>query len=256
MSLRILTANLMNGGADPEAFAALVRETRADVVAVQELAPAQADALSRVLGHGRLDPRRDKRGMGIALARPARSSRIHLRHRDAHVALLDPAHWPELAAPLEVLNVHMEATTLRRPWAQLARRREQLSGLLAHLDASAGRARVLVGDLNATPAWPVYRRLATRLADAALLDAQRRGTRAARTWPRGLGRLRLLRLDHCFAGGCGVERVDVLDLRGSDHCAVLARVTSAAGSAVPAPARAASRVGFGLRAAEAGGAGV
>jgi endonuclease/exonuclease/phosphatase family metal-dependent hydrolase len=51
-ALRILSANLRNGGADPEAFADLVRETGAEVVAVQELAPAQADALARVLGHG------------------------------------------------------------------------------------------------------------------------------------------------------------------------------------------------------------
>src|SRR5512134_2185567 len=61
----------MNGGADPAAFAELVRETGAEVVAAQELAPEQADALARVLGHGQLDPRRDYRGMGIRLARPA-----------------------------------------------------------------------------------------------------------------------------------------------------------------------------------------
>jgi len=224
VALRILTANLANGRADPAAFAALVRESGAEVVAVQELAPEQADALARVLGHGRLDPRRDKRGMGIALARPARSSRIPLRHRDAQAAELDPSDWPGLAAPLEVLNVHLEATSFRRPWVQLARRRHQVRGLLAHLDASPGRPRVLVGDLNATPLWPAYRRLATRLEDAALLHARRRGVRPARTWPRGVGRLRLLRLDHCLARGCEVTRVEVLDLRGSDHCAVLVEV--------------------------------
>ena len=55
-SLRILSANLASGGADPEAFAELVRRCEPDVVAVQELAPNQADALARLLPHGELSP--------------------------------------------------------------------------------------------------------------------------------------------------------------------------------------------------------
>jgi len=222
VGLRILSANLMNGGADPAAFAELVRATGAEVVAAQELAPEQADALARVLAHGTLDPRRDHRGMGIALARPAHASRIRLRYRDAHAALLDPEQWPGLRTPLEVLNVHMaNAATLRRPLTQVARRREQVRGLLAHLDQSPEQTRVLVGDLNATPLWPAYRRLASRLEDLSALHARRRGSRPARTWPRGLGRFRLVRIDHCLARGCEVARVEVLELRGSDHCALL-----------------------------------
>src|SRR5262249_37184700 len=107
VGLRLLTANMRHGGADPEAFADLVRACGAEGVAVQELGPAQADALGRVLAHGRLDPRPDAMGMGIALARPARLARIPLGWRDAHAAELDPAVWPGLAAPLEVLNLHM-----------------------------------------------------------------------------------------------------------------------------------------------------
>jgi vancomycin resistance protein VanJ len=225
--LRILSANLANGGADPAAFAELVRAAGAEVVAAQELAPEQADALSRVLGHGHLDPRRDHRGMGIALARPGRASRIRLRYRDAHAALLEPREWPGLRARLEVVNVHIaNAVTLRRPLAQLARRRAQVRGLLAHLDASPGQPRVVLGDLNATPLWPLYRRLASRLEDLSALHARRRGARPARTWPRGLGRLRLARIDHCLARGCGVARVEVLELSGSDHCALLVELAA------------------------------
>lgn len=226
-SLRILSANLMNGGADPAAFADLVRETGAEVVAAQELAPEQADALARVLGHGQLDPRRDHRGMGIALAAPARASRIRLRYRDAHAAELDPREWPALGAPLEVLNVHIaNAATLRSPLAHVTNRLAQLEGLLAHLDAHPGRSRVLLGDLNATPLWPLYRRLAARLEDLHALHARRQGRRPAPTWPRGLGRLRLLRIDHCLARGCEVTRVEVLDLPGSDHCALLVELAA------------------------------
>jgi vancomycin resistance protein VanJ len=229
VGLRILSANLANGRADPAAFAELVYASGAEVVATQELAPEQAEALARVLGHGRLDPRRDHRGMGIALARPARASRIRLRYRDAHAALLEPAEWPGLAAGLEVLNVHMaNAVTLRRPALQVARRREQVRALLAHLDASPEQPRVLVGDLNATPLWPLYRRLASRLDDLPTRHARQRGARPARTWPRGLGGLRLARIDHCLARGCEVARVEVLDLRGSDHCALFVELSGTA----------------------------
>ena len=53
--LRILTGNLANGAADPQAFADLVRSYRADVVAVQELVPEQAEALAEVMPYGVLD---------------------------------------------------------------------------------------------------------------------------------------------------------------------------------------------------------
>jgi endonuclease/exonuclease/phosphatase (EEP) superfamily protein YafD len=217
VSLRVLSANLRFGKADPEAFADLVRRTRAEVVAVQELGPAQAEALARILPHGHLEPRGDSLGMGIALARPARLARIPLGWRDAHAAELDPAEWPALAAPLEVLNVHMR-NPIHPSWTRA--RTLQLRGVLAHLDASPARPRVLLGDLNATPLWPVYRRLAARLDDLALRDASRRGRRPARTWPRAPLGLRALRIDHCLARGCEVERVEVHELPGSDHCAL------------------------------------
>jgi endonuclease/exonuclease/phosphatase (EEP) superfamily protein YafD len=194
-----------------------VRATRAEVVAVQELGPAQAEALARLLPHGHLEPRRDALGMGIALARPARLARIPLGFRDAHQAVLDPAEWPALAEPLEVLNLHM-----RNP-LHLSRARArsvQLRRVLAHLDASPQRRRVVVGDLNASPWWPVYRRLAARLDDLALRDARRRGRRPARTWPRAPLGLRALRLDHCLASGCEVVAASVHELPGSDHCAL------------------------------------
>jgi len=224
VGLRLLTANLRHGGADPEAFADLVRACGAEVVAVQELGRTQAEALGRVLAHGHLEPRRDAMGMGIALARPARLARIPLGWRDAHAAELDPAAWPGLAAPLEVLNLH-----LRNPLtpSRTHLRSLQLRHLLAHLDASPARPRVLLGDLNATPLWPVYRRLAARLDDLALRFARRRGARPEPTWPRGLGPLRALRIDHCLARGCEALAVEVHELRGSDHCALFVELAIA-----------------------------
>ncbi len=227
--LRILSANLFAGRADPDAFAALVQACGADVVACQELGSAQADALARVLPHGELDPDdAGFRGMGIALRAPARLGRLPLCYRDAHVARLEPADWSELGAPLEVLNVHLSSPTHPPYWRQPGRRRRQLGGLLLYLDGAPRRARALVGDLNATPLWPAYRRLAARLDDLALAEARARGARPARTWGYGPGGTPLLRLDHCLGQGLRIRRVEVLAVAGSDHRALLADVEVAA----------------------------
>jgi len=134
-SIRVVSANLKNGGGDPELFAALVESLDADVVACQELAPAQADALARVLPHGELRPRLDYRGLGIALRHPAKMGAIALPYRDAGVAELSGEHWPELGGPLEIVNVHVSAPTQHPVWVQPLRRFRQSQRLLDHCDA-------------------------------------------------------------------------------------------------------------------------
>jgi endonuclease/exonuclease/phosphatase (EEP) superfamily protein YafD len=219
-----MTANLWNGGADPERFAGLVEASRADVVCVQELAPEQADALARVLPHGRLSPARDNTGMGIALRRPAELSRIALPCRDAHVAHLDAGAWPELPDGLEVIGVHVLGPHVWPPWRAWPLRRGQLVGLERYLAEAPPRARVMVGDFNATPAFRVYRRLAARLPDAHHEVARRRGTRPAATWGPTPGAPRMLRIDHALAEGVRVEDAQVLAIPGGDHSALLIEI--------------------------------
>lgn len=218
--LRILTANLYNGRADPSALAELVQAHAPDVVAVQELAPEQAEALAAVLPHGVLEPATDYTGMGIALRAPAGLHRLPLAYRDARVALLDPAAWPGLEQPVEIVNVHFAAPTAQPFWRQPGVRRRQLQGLLAHLDADPGRARAVVGDFNATPLWPVYRGVASRLEDLARAHALGTGRRPRRTWPSWSLRP-LLRIDHCFGRGLDVHGLRVLAIPGSDHRGLL-----------------------------------
>jgi endonuclease/exonuclease/phosphatase family metal-dependent hydrolase len=231
--VRVLTANLWNGGADPEGFAELVRSLEADVVCVQELSPEQAEALSRALPHGRLEPARNHDGQGIALRRPATLRRLALPQRDAHVAQLDPTHWPGLAAPLEVVAVHImgpHVPPLARSWPV---RRGQFRGLLRYLDEAPPLPRALVGDLNATPLWPLYRhlnatplwplyrRLARRLQDAPHQVARRRGARPSRTWGPWPGAPRLLRIDHALVSRVAVEEALVVAVPGGDHSALV-----------------------------------
>ncbi|MDH3685413.1 MAG: endonuclease/exonuclease/phosphatase family protein [Myxococcales bacterium] len=221
MKLRVMTANLWNGGAEPGALADLLESLRPDVLAVQELSEDQAEAISTVLPHGILEPRDDHHGMGIALARAARIRRIRLRGRDARVACLSPKDWAGLGSPLEVVNAHVWAPHVAPFWRTAAHRRAQLHGLLAYLAEDPTSARLLCGDFNATPAWPLYRRLARHLDDLALTHGRRLGEAPRRTWGPWPGSPRLFRIDHAFGRKLDPLDVRVLAIPGSDHSALV-----------------------------------
>jgi endonuclease/exonuclease/phosphatase family metal-dependent hydrolase len=217
--LRILSANLYRGRADPEAFAALVRDFGADVVAVQELGPSQAEALADVLPHGLLEPDEGYSGMGIAARRPAATTRVPRVERNARVARLEPCDWPELPRGVEIVNVHITAPHEYPFWLQPFRRRTQLEAVLSHVAGNPELPRAVVGDFNATPLWPVYRRFAVHLEDVVRNYARARGERPGRTWPRVPGGP-LIRIDHCFASGLSAEHVETFVVPGSDHLAL------------------------------------
>ncbi len=215
---RILNANLQRGrGAHPAALARLVEDLEVDVVAVQELGRAQADALAAVLPFGRLDPGRENGEMGIARRWPGAVTRIPLAYRDAYTTELSIPGTEGARAAVEIISVHIAGPHLQPPWWALATRRRQLRGLEAHLGATPDRPRVVVGDLNSTPLWPLYRCLVRRLRDAACEAAAGNGGRPARTWGPWWGSPRLLRIDHALVSGLTVHAVRVVPVPGSDH---------------------------------------
>jgi endonuclease/exonuclease/phosphatase (EEP) superfamily protein YafD len=216
-----MTANLWFQRSDPEALVRTLEEVGPDVLAVQELGPDQAEAIASVLPYGQLDPRSDYEGMGIALRHPSPVEAIALPRRDARVARLAPGSWPGLEACVEIVNVHVLAPHALPPWRTWPTRLGQVRELVGWLDANPHGARVLLGDLNATPAWPAYRRIAERLTDVARLHARQTGTRPAPTWGPWHASPRLLRIDHVFASGGRVLDLRTLSVQGSDHSALV-----------------------------------
>jgi endonuclease/exonuclease/phosphatase family metal-dependent hydrolase len=220
-SVRLVSANLWNGYADAEAFAAMVDELGADVVAVQELGFRQAEVLGRTMPYGQLDPADDYTGLGIALRRPGKVWRLPLPVRDARlteVTLDGSGGAPE---SIEIVNIHIQAPHFPITPRTHLQRRGQLQGLERHLDAAPRRRRAVVGDFNATAIWPVYRRVAARMTDAAVEWARRHGRAPEPTWGPWPSAPRLLRIDHAFVHGLHVREFRTIRFAGGDHSALV-----------------------------------
>lgn len=216
--IRILTANLWNGGADPQALADVIARYQPDAVLAQEMTPEHAQAIESLLPHGLLLPRRDKRGMGLALRKPASVSLLPLPRRDALVAHVPAGAWGAFAAPFEIINVHMSSPV--RP-SRLPLRRAQAKLLHEYLTLTPMQ-RVLAGDLNSLRISSAYRLLRRSLNDAAL----ERRSFPAPTWSFNARFPRLLRIDHVLTHGFRTAELEVVRIRGSDHSAVFATLDS------------------------------
>jgi endonuclease/exonuclease/phosphatase family metal-dependent hydrolase len=215
--LRVLTVNLWHGRGDAEAVVALVRETSADVLFVQELT---ADAVTRLeqarledlMPRTRLELRRGSGGSGIY-------SRFPLSEgpRVAPVRAAQPTALLELPGgeAVELVCVHPSAPALRRGGA--VRWRAEL----AVLPPPGGLPRVLAGDFNATIDHAAFRDvLRLGYADA----ARQAGKALTPTWgPPGKGAV--LALDHVLVDrNCAVLACSVHAIPGSDHRAVYAAI--------------------------------
>ncbi len=216
--IRILTANLCGGRADPVALAAIIDELAVDVVCVQELGPRLAEALAKILPAGKLGPNEVNRGLGIACRQDAEVEQFELPARDGWVARLSPASWSQLSEPIEVVNVHIMGPHTWPYFPRRHTRRGQLAGLLRFLDEQPHVPRAILGDFNASPLWPVYRRLAARLTDS-VVASQRSRLRRSPTWPHvpAIGLAGLIRIDHCFLSKLTALSTRALPLPGSDH---------------------------------------
>jgi len=216
--VRILSINLLTDRADPDDLRRVIVEADPDVVCAQELGPSTATVIEDLLPHGHLDPREDLFGLGIATRYPVAVVRLLLAQRSGWIARLDPGEWPGISRPLDVFDVHL-VNPIDRPWRGTSDvRRRQVNQITAtHADRDV--ASVVIGDMNATPAWRAYKALTALGEDAALAT----GT-AARTWAYTLFGPRLLRIDHAFVSGVQPISTSTVRIKGTDHRALIVDV--------------------------------
>lgn len=218
-TVRVLTANVLAGSADPDALVGLVRTEQVDVLAVQEFTPDTAVALDRaglteLLPHRQLNPEVGTTGSALFSRFPLREAGTRRNFggfSQAYATVDIPG-----AQPVAVESVHPMAPASRwgidRWWVDLA----------AEPPATPdGPLRILAGDFNATlDHAPLRDLLDTGYVDAA--DAV--GAGLIGTWgPYDGDLIPPVTIDHVLVDRrIAVRHLAVLPLSGSDHRPVLA----------------------------------
>ncbi|MGB2567434.1 endonuclease/exonuclease/phosphatase family protein [Micromonospora citrea] len=220
--LRLLTANLLKGGADARTLVDLVRRHRVDVLAVQEFTPqAQAEldrqGLAGLLPHRQLNPEVGTTGSGLYARHPLSDGGLR---RNAGFAFTQAYAWVAVpgAAPLRVESAHPAA-----PYG-VEVVDEWFTDLRAQPRATPdGPLSVLAGDFNATLDHAPLR----ALLDSGYVDAaDAAGAGLVGTWgPYDGDPIPPVTIDHVLVDRrIAVRAVDVHPVPGSDHRAVLAEL--------------------------------
>ncbi|MBO2445985.1 endonuclease/exonuclease/phosphatase family protein [Actinomadura barringtoniae] len=225
--VRILTANMLFGEADPNRIIQLVRSTNADILSLQEFTTGavgrlEGAGLTSLLPYKVIDPRWGAAGSGLYSRYPMQQlpplPRTQMAMPQAEVTLPSGRR-------LEVTAVHPVPPISAESLHDWKRDLGELPSARPPAEASAGNAsgpvRILAGDFNATLDHATLRKLIGRgYADA----ADRAGEGLIPTW--GLTEPRPpLTIDHVLVDRrCRVQKVEIHDLKGSDHRALFAEV--------------------------------
>jgi endonuclease/exonuclease/phosphatase family metal-dependent hydrolase len=218
-TLKVMSANLLKGGADPGFLVALVRTQQVDLLALQEFTPEaeralDAAGLAALLPHRSSHPLAGVGGSALYSRFPLRDDGIRVlpqRFTQAKATLTIPG-----AAPLAVESVHTCAPSAAENTGCMTESFPNEPP--ATVD---GQVRVLLGDFNATLDHEVLRRLLdTGYRDAA--DVL--GDGLTMTWPYNK-LFPPIALDHVLADRrIGVRRFAVTQVPRSDHRSVFAEL--------------------------------
>jgi endonuclease/exonuclease/phosphatase (EEP) superfamily protein YafD len=221
VELRVMTSNVLFGGADADEIVRLVRENQVDVLALQEFtegsqAALKAAGLETILPYNQLAPEPGASGSGL-YSRYDFAEQAARRNdggfQQAHAAVQVPG-----AGTIYVESVHPLAPSHPDTipgWS---------ADLRDMLPAEGGLPRILLGDFNATLDHELLRDvIATGYRDAA--DAVGKGWIG--TWgPYDGDPIPPVTIDHVLVDErIGVKDVQVHDVKDSDHRAVIAWVT-------------------------------
>ncbi|WDZ89644.1 endonuclease/exonuclease/phosphatase family protein [Nocardiopsis sp. HUAS JQ3] len=227
--VRIMTLNMLGGGADVNRVVSLVRDRKVDVLTLQEVTPdlvreLSAAGLDGLLPHAvdRSDPR-GVHGSTVHSAFPLTDAGGGEAGRDAFAMPTAVVRLPEDGDGdgeddvLEVTSVHVPpplSPAYTDSW------RGELEGLAEADDPDT--MRVLAGDFNATLDHAALREVldAGYLSSAAVL-----GEGLEPTWPVGRA-VPGLAIDHVLVHPrMGVDGLEVVEVTGTDHRAVLVEVS-------------------------------
>jgi endonuclease/exonuclease/phosphatase (EEP) superfamily protein YafD len=215
--LVVLSVNVLGGGGDTTRIMDLIRRERPDVVSVQELtdevvARLDTAGIATFLPHRALRPQPGVSGTGLYGKYPLAAPRgLHPESTFdmARAALRMPGR------EIDVVAVH---TSPPLPGGPVTRWQRDFD----LLPRPGSPIRILAGDFNATLD---HRELRNLLGDGYRDAAASVGAGLVPTWPHG-GPLPPVTLDHVLLDErVGVRSVEVFDLPGSDHRAVVARLT-------------------------------
>jgi endonuclease/exonuclease/phosphatase (EEP) superfamily protein YafD len=225
VGVRLVSANLRYGRADPAAVVQIARSTNTDILGVQELTPEKAELLSaqgleELLPHRALRAREGPAGVGIWSRYPIDAGTLDERF---WLGLLTARiHIPGVHAPATVVVTHLSA-----PWP------EPIDGWRTDLDhlgtalqeiASDAEGPIMVAaDLNATRDIREFRAL---LRDGYRDGAEQAGAGLTRTHPADIFLPPVFAVDHVLTRGCIATSMRTLRLRGSDHRALVAEVVA------------------------------
>jgi endonuclease/exonuclease/phosphatase family metal-dependent hydrolase len=211
--VRLVTVNLYNGRVVPRDLLRFLDEVQPDILCGQEVGPDAGRILERWFGHGLVRPSLWFEGRAMVARFPIEVASLPLAYRSglrSAVALGDLS--------FDLLSVHLANPLDGRNG--LVARRQQVDDLQAHL--SKPGAVVLVGDLNATPRWPAYRRLRTCSLDDGVADyAAQRGFAPSRTWSKRPSWPAMLRIDHVLTRDVSVVGARSGRIAGLDHRPVI-----------------------------------
>jgi endonuclease/exonuclease/phosphatase (EEP) superfamily protein YafD len=221
VELVVMTANLWVGRAAPDAVITAARRHGVEVLLIEEITADLAVALDGaglhdLLPHGATYPAEDP-AAGMALW-----SRHPLTDLQVHGGLLIPVlsarvHVPGVVAAPTVVALHLAGPV---PDASFWRRDiARLPDLLGALPVDAPL--IVGGDFNATPDTVQFRRV---LAAGYRGATEQAGAGHRPSWP-AHGRFRpLIAIDHVLTRGATARAVRTVEIAGSDHRALVARL--------------------------------
>lgn len=217
-SMTVLSFNAKLSGADPAALAELIRTTESDVVVLLEADEALIEAVLASGGLGTVLPHRTREVSEGA----ANGSVILSSYPLSQEENIPGSEFDQVSAVATIAgvgDVRLAAVHPPPPVWQPHGWRIGIDSIATWVQQTPDDRLIIAGDLNASFAHPVLRRMASGLR----VGAEAAGPLPRPTWPEEKPIPAFTAIDHIFAIGATPAGWSSSHVEGSDHRAVVAR---------------------------------